>query len=444
MNKMKNADRLQTVFSATQSLDNTDVTGKFLAADRGVAKRGKNAQTRGIIELLSQKTLSNDAKNTLKAYNLIKNRLNWRGIQAIPPGSFLDSVTSVFRNETDISLELPFFAGINFIAAHLLYLNVNINFSDQIIKPDIWTIILAESGSAKTFANNIFEKAIDIKNLFDSGIQSSAKFMEELQKNNNAFWIRDEFAQLLKAMKTQSYLEELKEYLLKIYDNKTIMRKTLNREITVENPALVLLALNVYSTYLNNVSLEDILDGFAQRPNYVIAKQDPDRPELSVALYPFKLLRDGVKKSWKKIKFPKQNKEYILGQEAIKGFEKSFYNYADTEVGKLPASFLRRTLFKSIKYSLIYHIILGKASKKEIDAQDISWAMRIILLHISDVKEVLENYGFSDLEKTIQKVENLKRKFAAQGKQLKTRDVITYVKEIRTVSEAKAIIEITN
>lgn len=439
---VKNADRLLTDLSAPQLQVGVNVRGNIQTADKGGSQRAKTSQPRNIIELLSQKTLSKDAKSTLKAYNLIKNPIIWRGNLAIPPASFLETATVIFKNETDIALEMPFFAGLNFIAAHLLYLNVSINFSDQIIKPDIWTIILAESGSAKTFANNVFEKAIDIKNIFDTGIQSAAKFIEELQKNNNGFWIRDEFAQLLKAMKTQPYLEELKDYLLKIYDNKTIMRKTLNREIIVKNPALVLFALNVYSTYLQNISLEDLLDGFAQRPNYVIAKQDPERPELSVALYPFKLLKNTVKKSWKKIKFPKQNKEYVLGREAIKAFEESFYNYAETEAGKLPASFLRRTLFKSIKYALIYHIILGKASKKEINAEDIGWAMRIILMHISDTKELLENYGFSDLEKTIQKVENLKKKLASQGKPIKARNIISNVKEIRSVPEAKAILEL--
>jgi hypothetical protein len=360
----------------------------------------------------------------------------------IPPASFLESVTSIFQSETDIPLELPFFVGINFIAANLLFLNISIDFSGQIIKPDIWTLVLGESGSSKTFTTNIFEKAIDIQNIFDSGIASAAKFIESLEKNNNGFWIKDEFAQLLKAMKTQSYMEELKEYLLKIYDNKEIMRITQLKNIKVSNPALVLLALNVYSTFLQNVSLEDMLDGFAQRFNYVLTKQDPERPELSVALYPYGDLKNTVNKSWKKIKFPMRNKKYTLSKEAIKVFEESFYNYASIESGKLPASFLRRTLFKSIKYSSIYHIILGKSTKKEIDEEDISWSMRLILLHISDTKEILENYGFSELEKTIQKVENLKRKFTEAGKIIKPRDIISNIKEIRNVSEVKAILEI--
>ncbi len=439
---IKSADALLTVLSAPQTQSGVRVKDNFTTADRGVIESIKKPQNRNFIEFLSKKNLSKDAKSTIKAYNLIKNTLNWRGNPAIPPANFLENITAVFKNETDIPLELPFFAGINFIAAHLLFLNVCIDFSGQIIKPDIWTIALAESGSAKTFAFNIFEKAIDIKNILDTGIQSSAKFIEELQKNNNAFWIRDEFAQLLKAMKTQSYLEELKDYLLKSYDNKTISRKTLKHEIIVENPALVLFGLSVYSTFLQNVSLEDMLDGFAQRPSYVIAKNDPERPELSVALYPFNLLRDTVKKSWKKIKFPAKNKKYILGQAAVRAFEDSFYAYAGTEYSKIPASFLRRTLFKSIKYALIYHIVLGKTKYKEIDAEDISWAMRLITLHISDTKEILENYGLSDLEKTIQKVENLKRKFAEAGKIIKARDIIANVKEIKNVNEAKAILEL--
>lgn len=440
--KAKTADSLLTVLSAPQQQAGVDVQGNITVADVRGHKRVKRQQTRSIIELLSHKTVSKDAKSTLKAYNLIKNQSNWRGNMAIPPASFLEAATAVFKNETDIALELPLFSALNFTAAHLLHLNAGIDFSNQIIKSDIWTIILAESGSAKTFANTVFEKAIDIKNFFDSGIQSAAKFIEEFQRHNNGFWIRDEFAQLLKAMKTQPYLEELKEYLLKIYDNKTIMRKTLNREVIVENPALVLLGLNVYSTYLTNVSLEDILDGFAQRFNYVIAQPDPERPDLSVALYPFKVLKDTIRKSWKKINFPRQDKKYILGPGATKSFEESFYNYASIEASKLPASFLRRTLFKSLKYALIYHVILGKGNKKEIDTEDISWAMRIVLLHISDIKDILKNYGFSELEKTIQKVENLKKKLALQGKPMKTRDIISNVKEIRSVPEAKAILKI--
>ena len=273
------------------------------------------------LDLLSKNSLSKETKDTLKSYFLLQNPQNWRGIVGIPAGSFLEIVTEVFRKKTDIPLELPFFGGISFIAAELLNLNVSVNFSGQIVKPDIWTIILAESGSSKTFSINVFEEAINIKNILDTGIQSAAKFIDEMQRRNNGFWIRDEFAQLLKAMKNQPYIEELKEYLLKIYDNKTIMRKTSKHEIVVEKPALVMLGLNVYSTYLINVSLEDILDGFAQRLNVVIAKEDPEHPDLSVALYPYGLLKDTVKKSWNKLKFPKENKEYILGKEAVKAFE---------------------------------------------------------------------------------------------------------------------------
>ena len=443
---VKSADKLLTILSAPQTQTGVNIQGKNTAkksADRGRGERQKNQQPRNIIELLSQKKLSKLAKSTLKSYNLIKKQYFWRGNLAIPPQNFIENVVSIFKNETDIPLEIPFFLSLNFVAAELLRLNVSIDFSDQTIKSDIWTVILAESGSSKTFATNVFEKAIEPKNLFDSGIQSAAKFIEELQKNNNGFWIRDEFAQLLKAMKTQSYLEEMPDYLLKAYDNQTISRKTLKNEIIVKDPALVFFGMNVYSTYLLNISAEELLDGSAQRFNYVIAEPDPARPDLSVPLYPFKLLKNTVKKSWKKLKFPMQNKKYILGTEAIKAFEEFFHNYCSAEAAKIPGSFLRRTLFKSLKYALIYHILLGKTNRKEIDADDISWGMRVILIHISDTKKLLENYGFSDLEKIIQKVENLKKKFAAQGKQLKTRDVIANIREIRTVHEANAILEIS-
>ena len=45
-------------------------------------------------------------------------------------------------------------------------------------------------------------------------------------------------------------------------------------------------------------------------------------------------------------------------------------------------------------------------------------------------------------KKTIQKVENLKRKFNEAGKIIKARDIIANVKEIKNVNEAKAILEL--
>ena len=441
---VKSADRLLTTKKAGKKQAGVRIVSSKKTADRRAYVSPKNGKKLDITDFLLKKNPSEYAKSTLKSLILLKNPLNWRGNVVIPPGSFIENVVAVFRNETDIPLEMACFVAINNIAAKLLDLGSYVDFSGQIIKSDIWTILLAKSGDGKTYTNNVFEKSIKLNNVFDSGIQSAAKFIESLRDNNNSIWVRDEFAQLLKAMKTQSYLEELKEYLLKIYDNKTVMRITKDYEIIVENPAMVIMGLNAYDTFLGNVSSEDVLDGFAARFNYVIAKPDEDRPALSVPLYKTGILINAIKKSWKKIKFPTKNKKYIFGKNAEKAFNKAFIEYAGTEAENIPAAFLRRTLFKSIKYAFIYHILLGKSKLNEIDAEDIGWSMRLVFLHIADTKELLQDYGFSNLENTVKKIEKLKNKYKESGKNLQVRDIISHIREVKSVNEARSILEIIN
>ena len=439
---VKSADRLLTTLSAPQTLSVVSVAVKNKTADKGGSLSLKKPANADITSLVYSGKLSESAKAQLKSLILLNKKCNFRGDIAIPPFSFIENVVNVFKNKTDIPLEMPLIIGINYVAAELLKLNVNINFKEQYIKPDIWTILLARSGDGKTYTHNIFEKAIKLENIFDSGVQSAAKFIESVSENNHSIFFKDEIGQLLKALKNQSYMEEEKEYLLKIYDNKTIMRKTKDYEITVDDPALIILGMNAYDSFLTNVSSEDIVDGFAARFNYIIAKQDDSRPPLSVPLYPTGTLIKTVKNSWKKLKFPKDNTAYTLNKKAEKAFIDSFKNYANLENNNIPSAFLRRTLYKSLKYALIYHIILGKSKINEIDGEDVGWAMRLIFMHIEDIKELLEEYGFSKLENTVQKIESLKKKFKESGKVLKVRDIVSNIREIRTVNEARNILDI--
>jgi hypothetical protein len=58
----KSAGRLLTDFSALKTQAGVSVKDNISIADRGVAYRVKNQQSRNIIEMLTQKNLSKDAK----------------------------------------------------------------------------------------------------------------------------------------------------------------------------------------------------------------------------------------------------------------------------------------------------------------------------------------------------------------------------------------------
>ena len=447
MKNQKSADGLLTPLSAPQTLGNKGFNGNLLTADKGVGVVSKSAPKKDkslkLLDLLKTDTLKNGGKSILKSMILIKKPTDLELFYTIPPNSLLDLAVKSFKKHTDIALELPFFVLISTLSAWLVENGNFIDKSGKKIWTDLWTIILENSGGGKSFCLHRFQSVLAVNSQLPSGIQSSARFIAELSKTPHAFWVRDEIAQLLKNMETQTYLEELKDYLLKAYDNSDIGRNTVSRgDIAVKNPVLNILGLNVADTFIKAVTAESMVDGQAARFNYVIVKPDPDRPPLSVALYPENLIEKDIAAAWKKLKKPEAGKKYKLSKNAIKAFELAFYDFAKDFTDLIPPSFARRTLYKAIKYSLIYHIILNKANKSAIDETDMYWAMRLTLKHLFDVKELLSHYGMTDLEKVVRQVEELKKKFNAAGKKLEVRDVVANCRMIQNVPQAKAILEL--
>lgn len=377
--------------------------------------------------------------------DLIKYMLNldkvanttWRGLISVPPGSFLEKVIHCFYTRTDIPLEIPFFTSLHYVSAYLLKNNICIKFDDKEIKPDLWSVILAESGSGKTYASKTIGQFIKEKPEFPE-ISSSAKFIEELEKNNNSFWLRDEFAQLLKNIETNTSMAEMKDYLLRLYDGDTITRSTLKKTITIENPALVILGITVFETFMNNVSMESLADGFAQRFNYVIAKKDKNRSMDKFPLYQIGDYEEKINKLWNDCISNIKHKEYVLSENAIEGFKTSFSLLC---TDKIPSSFFRRIMFRGIKYSLIYHVLLNKKSNI-IDEEDMGWAGRICAMHIKDSCELLKGHDQSDLQNLLDSAEEYIKRLEAKNMPITARNLTRAMSKLKTTSEARGVLSI--
>jgi len=360
----------------------------------------------------------------------------WRGLIATPPGSLLETVVACFKNRTNIPLELPFFSTLSFVSGHLLNRGVKLNFAGQKIRPDIWTILLAESGAGKTFATSSIKKALGVTDTFPECV-SGAAFVESMKDQNNSLWIRDEFGQFLKMLDTQQGAE-IKDYLLRTFDGDLIERKTKQGTVRIDEPALAILGMTVIETFPDCVQAESLLDGFAQRFNYVIAKRDPERKMIDFPLFDLSGYREKMTTAWDALQCVQLHDEYKLNAACIDAFKMSFSMFAGDSI---PESFYRRIMFRSMKYALVYHFLRSDESDT-LTAEDFGWSARVCWLHLQDAAELLKTHVASDLERTLVNAEAVVKRILAKGERVTPRLIVQGVYAIKTVAEARAVLTI--
>jgi hypothetical protein len=365
----------------------------------------------------------------------------WRGMLAVPPGTLLETMLRQFKRNTNIPLEIPFFTFFHYVSSHLVTNNITVSFEGMEVHADFWTIILASSGAGKTYTHKQIKQALGdvIPEVEGTGSASAAAFLEELEsKNGKGLWIRDEFLQLLKSMENGGPMADMKDYLLRIYDNSSITRKTKKDEIKVEHPALSILGFNATESFINGVTAESLVDGFAQRFSYVLAEADPSRPFKDFPVWSIKSA--GWGEEWHKL-VSEIKPQYTTSDDAIHKFKRMF---ADLIQDELPESFYRRILWKAHKYALIYHIVRGRAHDPVLDAEDYGWAARALTMHIQDAANILARTGFGDLEKLLQQAENAVKRMKEKGIEVTPRSLLQRCKGLGNASTAKFIFEMLN
>lgn len=403
-------------------------------------KRGHKAvgEQLTIFELMTKKA---EVRDTIRALlSIERDPKVWRGIVATPPGSLLETVVRQFKKYTDFPLEVPFFICLSYVSTHLLKNNVSIKFLGKTIRPDLWTIVLAHSGAGKTESDTLLAEASQFERMPEAA--SAAKFVELLRDNNKGIWIQDEFGKFLFAMENLTHMAEMRAYLLKLYDGKKIERNTKKESVIIDDPTLTILGLTQIDNFTEFVNTSMMVDGFAQRFNYVVARPDPERPMENFPTYRQDLIRPALKREWEKLLKVPLHRTYTVSPKGKEGFESAFQVLLPANKD-VPPSFFRRIMWRGVRYALMYHILLGKESPS-IDEYDMGWAGRILHLHLQDVKWIIEQQGMGDLEKIIRKAEDVMIRFANEGKKFSPRDLISHVRGIRNVAEARAILSMIN
>lgn len=407
----------------------------------------------------------------------------------IPPeNNVLRKVVRNFDVETDIPLELPAFYTIAFIAAFLLNKRVRLIKNGQYIYPDMWLMILAPSGSSKTFSESIIETASGIKPNFSAGFASAKAYLFELEKSNYGFLFVDEVGQLLKGIDTQTYLLELHGYLLRTKDGKEIIRKTIDYQVSIANPHIVFVGSTVSDTFNKVTTVESVLDGFYQRFMFVLATKDKNKKFIDYIDYNYERLISGIKEYFDQIKalLPDENEtteaetgtdkeitiddivvevkkteaetddepeakqeqenfiDFTLCDNAVDVVKDEMSLYFGRRYEHIPDSFRRRIYFESYKIAMVYHFILLK-NNKIIDEIDLRYASKVAILHMKYLIGVLDLLDFNSVITHINNVDGAVEKLIKQCKAVNintvTRHLLRYHKTTYSdIAETKKIV----
>lgn len=406
-----------------------------------------------LMEMIANMQKDEEAKKRyaefLSLYCLSRGKANtdWERIMALtPPKSVLNVVLEAMRKGTDFPHQIAFFGVLHYLAGILLTEEIHIDYYGQKIYPDIWSIILAPSGSGKStvekFISNIFD-ALDVNLAKMEDFATAKAYLQSLAKTPKGLLVKDEFAQLLNGMEKQTYLAELKDYFLKTYDNATITRSIgsdsdESKPISVEEPAISVYGSTVDSTISKYITTEMLLDGFAQRFNFIFCDTRNDKkPFLKHNTY-----KNEIVESFRETIESIEHKKYTLSPKAEKKYEELFLSNLKQFEG-ISYSFFRRTSFKTIKYALLYHILLQKPSDL-IDEEDIIWADRITFTHLLDIKKLLHMYDEQEAFNLIDKAIELKERLESRGQVFNAREITRYIKKVNKIQEARVLAQLVD
>jgi len=413
------------------------------------AKSFQNASPASLLDALPG--MSQDGQDHLKALMHYKGSPTWEGIKAVPPGSFLEDLVELFRRQTDIPLELPLMAALSHVSGFLNASGVQFELGGRLNAPRLWTVVLAPSGSGKSFASSTVSRWLADQDGNSAvphlqNASSAARFVANIKDTPRGLWLRDEFGQFLSQVQNLQHMEEMKDILLRAYSGDAIERRTKEVQIEILDHALTILGITVEDTFERQIGADSLVDGFAQRFNYLRAELDPDRSMADFPIYfedqvspAFQVPFQRMRKAW--LSLTSRNDlpgaTFDFDPESLHFFKDSFralFNEAN-----IPGSFFRRAMFSVFSYAVLFHVIAGKMSTN-IGQDSVSLSVRMVALHLDHARGLLDGYGLSQLEKTIRKAETLRDKRNAQGTKLKPRDLISNIREIKTAAQAQSIL----
>ena len=243
----------------------------------------------------------------------------------------------------------------------------------------------------------------------------------------------------MKGIEQSGPLADLKDYLLRIYDNSKIERTTKRQKIIVESPVLSILGFTALAPFVEGVSTESLLDGFAQRFGFVLAHPDERRKWQDFPMWSVDST-DWSKRFRDMMQPVQQGHEYVATAEAEQAFFRMFKHLA-AGIG-LDEFFYRRVMWRAYKYVLVYHIVRDAAVDLNLTEEDYGWAARWLEIQLSDTAEILEMCSKTDLSRAIDMAEEIVKKLRDKGEPVTARAIVSRTRLIPNVALARFVMDV--
>ena len=417
-----------------------DLLTRYMSKIKKLRKHSKRlVRDKGVNGLLQRMLSCKDTRNVLRLILFAKERSLWRGVVATPPASLLEVVVSEFLRETPIACEIPFFATFSLCAQYLCERGARILMGDgQVIFPDLYTVMLAGSGEMKSFAVGKVLRAFDMGGWKPNAINdagSTAGLLQELKENEGkpVFWWCEEFGEFWSQTKTETH-QGTPRVVLMCYDHATLSKRLKASTLVIKDSCLSILGTTVCANFHSKLSRDDWSSGLCQRIAFVYCPKDNERDAFSRRY----AILDGINLQRIADEFRKTckttvHKDYVFSPDARRKLCDAWEIMGREGI---TADFVRRIEFRAFKYSMVYHFLLGKENNV-IDEQDVNWAVRLAMLHLSDLRHILNNVEHAELNELLRRAENLRLKF---GDKLQPRHLLMYLhRQLHGMQSAEAL-----
>lgn len=390
------------------------------------------------IEKEKEEKITEETVAVVRARRSIRSR--WEGREMVPAGTIIDDLLRSFAVGTNIPLDLPFWTLIHACSAKLCQLNVSLALGNgSIVHPDIWTVVLASSGAGKTYtASRVLENVAPDVPIIQSDAVSSAKLFEDIAATPRGLFFSDEFFQLFRQIETVGGpMADARRMFLKLYDGANVSKSSKkDGTIVIEKPRLSLLGLTVTDTFVEGVSAESLTDGFLQRFGICIAKPDPSRPGSD---FPIWTVEAKLFDHWQRIfSAIGDSDQYSLSSEALDGYKDFFRKHFEN----LPESFYRRVLWRTLKLSMIYHVLIGLGDEKEVGTVAMGYAIRATERSIVDSAELLMRSKGGEIGRAVESAQRAHDKAMKEGRKFTVRDLLTAVPRLGNATTARFVYEL--
>lgn len=306
-----------------------------------------------------------------------------------PPGTVLDEIVTRLNSDTDLPPMLGVASAMAAISAALVASGSTVKWPGETdgIELDLWLIALAPSGAGKTWVRAVVNEGIGISSPELPEPGSAPAMIHSLATcDGRAYWPRDEYGQLMRAIADGGPRGDLRDVLLRVYDHSELVHNTVSRgETRVEKPVVTIFGTSVDTTWADCIDAQMLADGLLARHLFIVA----EARALRVPRYPKRAIVSSISASSIGITDRLKGRNvYEISPEAAAVYDGLWHELVGELNGSLDSAYVRRITWTAAKYAVIYHLILGRDGHR-VGVTAMRWAWRMVMSHCFSTKLVL-------------------------------------------------------